>query len=73
MAEAQRAVRALESQITIENIVIGDQRVRRWRRRDPKRDRDLDRPDSAQFAVSMSGTAQNIEQARALLRANTVR
>jgi hypothetical protein len=66
-AAAQRAVHTLESQISILNIVIGDQRQSRWRRRDLKRNRSLDAPESANFVVSMSGARENIDRARRLL------
>ena len=67
LADAQRAVRALESQLSIQGIVIRDQTVHRWKRSDLRRDRSLDRKHSANFVVSMSGTSEGIEQARALL------
>jgi hypothetical protein len=68
-AAAEAAVRALELQISIQNIVIGDQRDRKWPRRDLKRDRSRDREKHPNFIVSMSGTSEGVEQARALLRA----
>jgi rRNA processing protein Krr1/Pno1 len=70
---AKRAVRALQAKISTQSIVIEDQRDRRWRRRDLLRDRLLDNPMSANFAVSMSGTLPNIEQARALLHAPDIK
>lgn len=72
LALATSAVCALESEISIQNIVIADQTNRTWRKRDPERDRKLRRPGAfANFLVSMSGNAQDIERARALLCAQT--
>lgn len=67
LAAAQRAVLALEPQISIQNIVVGDQRQRRWRLRDPRRDHRLDHPRRADFVVFMSGSRENIDRARQLL------
>jgi hypothetical protein len=67
LTEAKRAVQALEAEISIQNVVIRDQSEHKWRRRDQRRDRSLDRENSADFVVSMSGTADNIGRARALL------
>lgn len=68
LALATSAVSGLESQISIQGIVIADQTNRTWRKRDPGRDRRLRRPRSASnFLVSMTGSALDIERARALL------
>jgi hypothetical protein len=71
MVEAERAVRALESKISIQHIVITDQGEYGGRRRDSWRDRILSNERKPSFLVSMSGTREAIEQARALLRAAT--
>jgi hypothetical protein len=68
---AQRAARALELQISIQNIVVRDQRGRGSRAVERQRDGQIDEHEHADFVLSMSGTAQNIEQARALLRAQS--
>jgi hypothetical protein len=74
MALATSAVCALQSQISIQSIVIADQTNRTWRKRDPSRDRKLRRPSSsANFLVSMSGNAHDIERARVLLGAQAAR
>jgi hypothetical protein len=74
LALATSAVYALESQISIQGIVIADQTNRTWRKRDPGRDRKLRRPRaSSNFLVSMTGNARDIEHARALLCAQTAR
>lgn len=67
LAEAQRAVRALEAQLSIQGIVIRDQSEHRWKRRDQRRDRSLDGKHRANFVVKMIGTLEGIERARALL------
>lgn len=67
LAAAQRAALALESQISVQTIVIGDQRERRWRRRDLRRDRSLDHQQHADFVILMSGSRENIERAHKLL------
>jgi hypothetical protein len=74
LALATSAVSALESQISIQGIVIADQTNQTWRKRDPQRDR-RQRPPHAgfNFLVTMSGTARDIERARALLHAPTAR
>jgi hypothetical protein len=68
-AAAELAVRALELDISIQGVVIGDQRDSLWPKRDLKRDRSQDRAKRPNFIVSMTGTAENIAHARALLRA----
>lgn len=67
LLEAQRAVQLLETKVSIGNVVIRDQSQHKWRRRDQRRDRSLDGTRNADFVVSMSGTADNVEQARAFL------
>jgi hypothetical protein len=70
LALATSAVNALQSSISIQTIVIGDQSNHTFRKRDPERDRKLNRPSSsANFLVSMSGSAQDIARARSLLSA----
>jgi hypothetical protein len=66
-AAAERAVHAVESQISILTMVIGDQREHRWQRRSLKREHSGDVPHGANFVVSMSGTRENIDRARRLL------
>ena len=74
LALATSAVNALESQISIQGIVIADQTKRTWRKRDPQRDRRLSPPHAASnFLISMTGNAQDIDHARALLRAQRTR
>jgi hypothetical protein len=67
LAAAQRAVLALEAQVSVQSVVVRDQSAHRWRRRDQRRDRSLDSPHSADFIVSMSGDRETIERARKLL------
>jgi len=70
LADAQRAVRSLESQLSIQGVVIREQAAHKWKRRDLRRDRRLDRDGdhAANYVVSMSGTPEGIERARALLQ-----
>ena len=69
LAAAELAVRALEPQISIQHIVIGDQRDRKWPKRDLKRDRSLDRQRRPNFVIFMSETPELIDEARSRLRA----
>jgi len=68
LQEAEAAVRALEPKISIQAIAIRDQSGHKWRMRDKRRDVSLDQKQRANFVVTMSGTPQNIDQARVLLR-----
>jgi len=69
---AQSAARALETQISIQNIVVRDQRGRKSGGASRQRDLRSDDDEHADFVLSMSGTAENIEQARAILRAQSL-
>jgi hypothetical protein len=71
LAAAQRAARALELQMSIQNLVVRDQRAGGSRSVEHEGDGQTDERPKADFVLSMSGTAQNIEQARALLRAHS--
>lgn len=73
LVAAQRAVLALEAHMSIQGIVVRDQRGHRWRRRDLLRDRSLDAQRPADFIVSMSGDRALIERARELLHAPTTK
>jgi hypothetical protein len=71
LVAAQRAARALELQMSIQNLVVRDQRGGGSRTVEPEGDGQTDERPHADFVLSMSGTAQHIEQARALLRAQS--
>jgi hypothetical protein len=73
LAAAQQAVRALEVQTSTQYIVISDQTDSWWQKRDRQRDRSRDHEHSANFVVSMTGTAESIEQVRVLLHAPVTR
>ncbi|HET6338231.1 MAG TPA: hypothetical protein VFG30_33645 [Polyangiales bacterium] len=73
LAAAQQAVRALEVQTSTQYIVISDQTNSWWQKRDVRRDRSRDHAHSANFVVSMTGTADSIEQVRLLLHPPTTR
>jgi hypothetical protein len=73
LAAAQRAVRSLESEMSIQTIVIADQSHSLRVERDPGRDRSLASSSSAPFLVSMFGKAADIERARTLLSAKAAR
>ena len=68
---AERAARALERQISIQNIVVSDRRGRGSRAIDRQRDGQPDERQHADFMLSMSGSAEHIERARALVRAQS--
>jgi hypothetical protein len=61
MESALRAVRALESRVSVQQVTITDKRP-------GGRDRKLDHALTTGFVVSMTGTRECIDQARDLLR-----
>jgi hypothetical protein len=63
LALATSAVCSMQSQISIQGIVIADQTHRTWRR--PRA--------GAKFLVSMTGSTLDVERARALLSAHAAR
>lgn len=64
---AQSAARALELHVSIQNIVVYDRRGRGSRAHEGQPDERQD----ADFVLSMTGSAESVERARALLRAQT--
>jgi hypothetical protein len=67
---ATSAVRALESLISIQGIVIKDQRQPTRQQRDPLAGsaKASSKPEAAAFVVSMTGRREQVDEARAFLR-----
>jgi hypothetical protein len=66
LAQAQQAVRSLESSLSIQDVVIADKHHRTWRKLHPE---SADTSSTRPFLVVMTGEPSVIARARELLRA----
>ncbi len=67
---ATQAVRALEPELSIQDMVVADLKHRAWRKLHPPEGKRF--PDSARFAVVVIDHPQEVERARELLKQRAV-